>query len=157
MNPNLSGTERANLLTFAGFISSLSLFNLLAIAIHGVIHPSSPLLEKIVVHPTPASLFPLGHGLAAPLFLVVLFTTRRFVPMLVYSLLSLLPFVVQFARYYHTIYENSDVLFSQPGLNLLYVLANPIDCIVAGLLVFLALWQLSIIVRPYVRIESDSS
>ena len=154
MNSKLTKTERANLLTFAGLISALAIVNLSVIGLHDKLHPP---LEKISfgISSSPASSFPLGHLLAIGFFFVVFFTNRRFIPSLVYAALCLLPFITEFAQAYHAVYHYSDLLDTHSGLRVLYMIGNPLDFLVAIFLFIAACWLLSIIIRPYVTIESD--
>jgi hypothetical protein len=152
MESLVSRNERASLLVVSGFISLVSITNLLAIEIHKAVHPPA---ISFAVHGDLAGYFPIGHLITACLFAVVLFSRRGYVLSLSWTVLALAPFVADLARAYLAIVHNSDILFTQPGLNLLWIVANPFDYLVTLLLLIFSLWQLSIIVRRYVRIESD--
>ena len=146
MEKLVSRNERASLLVLAGFISLVSITNLLAITIHEAVHPPA---ISIAVHGLP-EYFPIGHLVAAFLFTVVLFSRRSYVLPSSWAVFALAPFVSDFARSYLAIVHNPDILFTQPGLNLLWIIANPFDYLVTVLLLFFSLWQLSIIIRRFV-------
>ena len=103
----------------------------------------------------PPSYFPIGHLIAVFLFLVILLSRRSYIPSLAWTIFGLLLFIADFSRSYLAILHNPDILYTQTGLNLLWMIANPFDYLVAILLPAFSLWLLSIIVRRYVRIESD--
>lgn len=154
MNPNLSRTERANLLVFAGFISALSLIDLFGTTIHDLIHPSNT--KIISFHEGPADHFLLGRLLGVGVFFVVLFTKRRFIPSLICALLSAIPFLVRFGDLYHNLTHDADVLYTRTAFSILFLVANPLDYLIPVLLILLVLWLLSIILRPYVKPESGN-
>lgn len=153
MNSKFSKTERANLLIFAGLISGLAVVNLSVIGFHNQLHPPPKL--SFGISSAPASSFPIGHFLTIGFFFVVFFTKRRFIPSLIYAALCLLPFITEFAQAYHAVYHYSELLDTHSGLRVLYMIGNPLDYLVTVLLLIVACWLLSIIIRPYVTIESD--
>ena len=153
MEKLVSRNERAIFLVLCGFISLVSIVNFLAIILHKVVHP--PDLNISFSGHVPPSYFPIGHLIAMFLVLVVLLSRRNYIPSLTWTIFALLPFIADFSRSYLVILHNPDIFYTLTGLNLLSTIANPFDYLVSVLLLILALWQLSIIVRRYVRIESD--
>ena len=131
-------------------VSVVGLTDLLIVSLHGYLHPEP---SGIYVF-ADASLFPFGHLLSVVVFWAILFSKRYFLSSL-YTLLCVVPFVYEFTRAYRIIYHDSDLRQRTSAIQLIYLVGNPLDFLQPLLLTALVLWQVSIIVRPRVRIEAD--
>jgi hypothetical protein len=141
----ISKTERANILVLSGLISVVSLLNQALVYWQSVANP----LPVGIYDNHPASRFPFGRLLSIFVFLFVLFSRKYFIS-LVWSLLCLLIFVREFIAATDAINTDLYYYLSKSALQLLYLIANPLDYLTTGLLLILVLWQLSVVIRPLV-------
>jgi hypothetical protein len=142
---SISKTERANILVLSGLISVVSLLNQAHVYWQSVTNQ----LPEGIYDNHPASLFPFGRLLSIFVFLFVLFSRKYFIS-LVWSLLCLLIFVREFIAATDAINTDLYCYLSKSALQLLYLIANPLDYLTTGLLLILVLWQLSVVIRPLV-------
>ena len=142
---SISKTERANLLVLSGLISVVSLLNQVLVYWQSTANR----LPYGVYDMSRGSLFPFGRLLSTFVFLFVLFSRKYFIS-IVWSLLCLLIFVREFIAATSAINTDRDYYLSKPALQLLYLVANPLDYLTTFFLLILVLWQLSVVIRPLV-------
>lgn len=152
MSSEPSRAERSSLLVATGFASIVSLADILVLTFHDIVHPPEVDFGLSGIRP---GHFLLGHFLTLGLLAVTFVTRRRYVGAFLYSLLCFTPFMVELAKSYHILYHH-DLIYTQSFLSILNLIGNPFDFLIAMVLPLIALWLLSLAIRPLVKIESDS-
>ncbi len=140
----LSKTERAYLVSVAAFTSLLCIVNFSIKVIHPILYP----LPFGIYDMSRASLFPLFHLLLIPLPLL-LFRGRRFIVPGVFILVTLVPAYMEFGRGYSALLSNRGSLQGHRSLELLLMIANPLDYAIFVLGNILCVWICSIIIRSF--------
>lgn len=140
----ISKTERMYLTLFAFFISAASLANIATVVLHAKYDP--PPFE--IYDMSRASAIPMGRLLA--LFLPpFIFWGKRYFAAVVYTLLVLLPFAYELGQAYYFFFHNSDSLREFSFLEVLFMIANPIDYLTFFLANILFIWLCSAVVRSF--------
>ena len=138
--------ERANIITLAGLISVVSLADRLVVWLYNLYNPP------------PFGIYDMARGSAIPFGVILsMFTivfvvfARKYYLSLVWSLICLPPFLYEFVNAFVVMFVQlpDEFVSRRPALDLLFLVANPLDYLIAGLLFLLALWQVSLIIRGY--------
>ncbi len=140
----ISKTERVYILLLGLTISIVSAVNMLAVYVEQVSHPDPFVIYDI----SRADQYPLGRFLSIFITLFLYFGTRYFVS-LGWTVLCLTPFVYELSQRYHAIYNYPDLLYKTPGLQILKMIANPLDYLAVFLMTFLLGWLVTVIVRSF--------
>ena len=142
----VSKTERAYLLIFSLLISMLSLSNIISVFANKVINP--PPFE--IYDMSRPSLFPAFRILS--LFVPVLvYRGQRYFASAAFTLLVLFPAYCEFIRVYQLLGRDYDLLHTHSSLELLFLIANPLDYLNFFLCHILLVWLTTLVVRSYTK------
>ena len=149
-HPGISKTERAYLLLLGATISAVNLTNSLIVWLEKVYYP--PQIE--IYDFAAANLFPLGRFIS--IFIVIfLWFGKRYFLSLVWTVLSIAPFLYQFILAFRIIHYDVDLLYKTPALALIALIANPLDYFAFFLTAVLLLWLISVVVRSVITNDID--
>jgi hypothetical protein len=146
----ISKTERVYLVLFGGAISLVNATNLLIVWLEKIYNPPPFGIYEI----SRASQYPTGRLLSMFIVVILVFAKRYFVS-LGWTTLCLIPFLYQFVTAYRVIYHEGDFLYRTPGLQVLSMIANPLDYLAFFMLVMLFVWLVSVVVRSYTMRKSN--
>ena len=140
----ISRTERVYLVLLGAAISIVNIINLLVVLLDKVYNPPPFGIYDMAR----ASLYPTGRFLSIFIVLFLLFA-KRYLVSLGWTTLCLLPFLYEFISAYRIIYHDVDFLYKTPALQIVRMVANPLDYLTFILLVILFVWLASAVVRSF--------
>jgi len=144
MSDFLSKSERVYLVSVAAFTSLLCIANFSFKIIYPILYP----LPFELYDMAPASLFNLSQLLLIALPLL-LFRASRFIVPGVFIVVALAPAYIQFGRGYSALLSNFESLKGYSSLELLLMIANPLDYATFILSNILGIWICSIVIRSF--------